>query len=198
MILLVVLGILVATLFFLEIVVNTSLYYNVFTRVSPYIFMVASLLSVVLNFKIDTSNKTQSVIYKNPQDAKVEIVATHEREILTFTVGYDHTKITAGDTITQDKLDYLKENTDSAKVTISKGKESSTRNNADLEFKDLNKKKPGMKAKLEKVTYSTADKSENIFGQKGLTWSDKTITVYVRYIDSNSQKELDDLYGDNK
>lgn len=43
----------------------------------------------------------------------------------------------------------------------------------------------------------TADHVEKIFGQKGLTWQEKTITVYVRYIDSNSQKELNDLYGDN-
>lgn len=166
MILIVVLSILVVTLILLLIIENTALFYDRFTRVIPFILMIISLIGVFLNYRIDTSNKTQSVIYKNPQDAKVEIVATHERELLTFTVGYDHTKITAGDTITQDKLDYLKENTDSAKVTISKGKESSTRDKADLEFKDLNKKKPGMKAKLEKVTYSTADKSERFSDKK--------------------------------
>lgn len=161
------------------------------------ILMVVTLISVLFNYKIDVSNKTESVIYKNPKDAKVEIVSTHERELLTFTIGYDHTKITAGDTITQDKLDYLKENTDSATITISKGKESSTRDNVNLEFKDLNKKKPGMKVKLEKVTYSTADNTENLFGHQGVTWRDKIVTGYVRYVESNSQKELNDLYGDN-
>lgn len=197
MILVVFLSIIATTLIFLAIIENTSLQYNWFTRVSPIIFMVVTLISVLFNYKIDVSNKTESVIYKNPKDAKVEIVSTHERELLTFTIGYDHTKITAGDTITQDKLDYLKENTDSATITISKGKESSTRDNVNLEFKDLNKKKPGMKVKLEKVTYSTADNTENLFGHQGVTWRDKIVTVYVRYVESNSQKELNDLYGDN-
>ena len=139
----------------------------------------------------------RNLLFIKTKDAKVEIVSTHERELLTFTIGYDHTKITAGDTITQDKLDYLKENTDSATITISKGKESSTRDNVNLEFKDLNKKKPGMKVKLEKVTYSTADNTENLFGHQGVTWRDKIVTGYVRYVESNSQKELNDLYGDN-
>lgn len=197
MILVVFLSIIATTLIFLAIIENTSLQYDWFTRVSPIIFMVVTLISVLFNYKIDVSNKTESVIYKNPKDAKVEIVSTHERKLLTFTIGYDHTKITAGDTITQDKLDYLKENTDSATITISKGKESSTRDNVNLEFKDLNKKKPGMKVKLEKVTYSTADNTENLFGQQGVTWRDKIVTVYVRYVESNSQKELNDLYGDN-
>lgn len=197
MILVVFLSIIATTLIFLAIIENTSLQYDWFTRVSPIIFMVVTLISVLFNYKIDVSNKTESVIYKNPKDAKVEIVSTHERELLTFTIGYDHTKITAGDTITQDKLDYLKENTDSATITISKGKESSTRDNVNLEFKDLNKKKPGMKVKLEKVTYSTADNTENLFGHQGVTWRDKIVTVYVRYVESNSQKELNDLYGDN-
>ena len=197
MILVVFLSIIATTLIFLAIIENTSLQYDWFTRVSPIIFMVVTLISVLFNYKIDVSNKTESVIYKNPKDAKVEIVSTHERELLTFTIGYDHTKITAGDTITQDKLDYLKENTNSATITISKGKESSTRDNVNLEFKDLNKKKPGMKVKLEKVTYSTADNTENLFGHQGVTWRDKIVTVYVRYVESNSQKELNDLYGDN-
>lgn len=197
MILVVFLSIIATTLIFLAIIENTSLQYDWFTRVSPIIFMVVTLISVLFNYKIDVSNKTESVIYKNPKDAKVEIVSTHERELLTFTIGYDHTKITAGDTITQDKLDYLKENTDSATITISKGKESSTRDNVNLEFKDLNKKKPGMKVKLEKVTYSTADNTENLFGHQGVTWRDKIVTGYVRYVESNSQKELNDLYGDN-
>lgn len=197
MILVVFLSIIATTLIFLAIIENTSLQYDWFTRVSPIIFMVVTLISVLFNYKIDVSNKTESVIYKNPKDAKVEIVSTHERELLTVTIGYDHTKITAGDTITQDKLDYLKENTDSATITISKGKESSTRDNVNLELKDLNKKKPGMKVKLEKVTYSTADNTENLFGHQGVTWRDKIVTVYVRYVESNSQKELNDLYGDN-
>lgn len=109
MILVVFLSIIATTLIFLAIIENTSLQYDWFTRVSPIIFMVVTLISVLFNYKIDVSNKTESVIYKNPKDAKVEIVSTHERELLTFTIGYDHTKITAGDTITQDKLDYLKE-----------------------------------------------------------------------------------------
>jgi len=93
MILVVFLSIIATTLIFLAIIENTSLQYDWFTRVSPIIFMVVTLISVLFNYKIDVSNKTESVIYKNPKDAKVEIVSTHKRELLTFTIGYDHTKI---------------------------------------------------------------------------------------------------------
>ena len=164
----------------------------------PFIFGVVASIATVLSFRLDSSNKTESVIYKNPADAKVEIVSAHDKELFDLIpIGTVYTKIKAGDMISQDTLDYIKKNTDTAKVTISKGKESSTRDEVDLVFKDLNKPKPGMKVKLEKVTYSTANMTEHVMGLTGVKFKDKTVTIYVRYVDNKDQKELNDIYGDN-
>lgn len=82
-------------------------------------------------------------------------------------------------------------------MIISKGKESSTRDDVSLDFEDLNKPKPGMKVKLEKVTYSTADVTEHVMGFTGVHFKSKIVTVYVRYVDNKDQKERNDIYGDN-
>lgn len=198
MILVVILAILAVTLLFMCFISEHTMVIGRGFLILPVVFGIISLTTTFLSFRLDTTNKTESVIYKNPADAKVEIVSTHNKELFDLIqIGTVDTTINAGDTITQNKLDYLKENTDSAKVIISKGKESSTRDDVSLDFKDLNKPKPGMKVKLEKVTYSTADVTEHVMGFTGVHFKSKIVTVYVRYVDNKDQKELNDIYGDN-
>ena len=199
MILVVILAILVVTVLFMNIISEHTMVLGRGFLILPVVFGIISLTTAFLSFRLDTTNKTESVIYKNPADAKVEIVSTHNKELFDLIqIGTVDTTIKAGDTITQNKLDYLKENTDSAKVIISKGKESSTRDDVSLDFKDLNKPKPVMKVKLEKVTYSTADVTEHVMGFTGVHFKSKIVTVYVRYVDNKDQKELNDIYGDNR
>lgn len=198
MILVVILAILVVTVLFMNIISEYTMVLGRHFLILPIVFGVMSLIGAFLSFRLDTTNKTESVIYKNPADAKVEIVSTHNKELFDLIqIGTVDTKIKAGDTITQNKLEYLKENTDSAKVIISKGKESSTRDDVSLDFEDLNKPKPGMKVKLEKVTYNTADVTEHVMGLTGVHFKSKVVTVYVRYVNNKDQKELNDIYGDN-
>jgi hypothetical protein len=198
MILVVILAILAVTLLFMGFISEYTMVLGRHFLILPIVFGIMSLIGAFLSFRLDTTNKTESVIYKNPADAKVEIVSTHNKELFDLIqIGTVDTTIKAGDTITQNKLDYLKENTDSAKVIISKGKESSTRDDVSLDFEDLNKPKPGMKVKLEKVTYSTADVTEHVMGLTGVHFKSKVVTVYVRYVNNKDQKELNDIYGDN-
>ena len=198
MILVVILAILVVTVLFMNIISEYTMVLGRHFLILPIVFGVISLIGAFLSFRLDTTNKTESVIYKNPADAKVEIVSTYNKELFDLIqIGTVDTKIKAGDTITQNKLEYLKENTDSAKVIISKGKESSTREDVSLDFEDLNKPKPGMKVKLEKVTNNTADVTEHVMGLTGVHFKSKVVTVYVRYVNNKDQKELNDIYGDN-
>lgn len=198
MILVVILAILVVTVLFMSVISEYTMVLGRHFLILPIVFGIMSLIGAFLSFRLDTTNKTESVIYKNPADAEVEIVSTHNKELFDLIqIGTVDTKIKAGDTITQNKLEYLKENTDSAKVIISKGKESSTRDDVSLDFEDLNKPKPGMKVKLEKVTYNTADVTEHVMGLTGVHFKSKVVTVYVRYVNNKDQKELNDIYGDN-
>lgn len=52
-------------------------------------------------------------------------------------------------------------------------------------------------AKIEKVTYSASDVYESVLGFRYKAKPDKTVTIYVRYINVKEQDELNNLYGDN-
>mgnify|MGYP000947468533 CR=1 FL=1 len=164
--------------------------HNSNTHLVPFIVAVILTILSFCTHRVDYVNKSSAVIYKNKADAKVEIASPDDETVKR--------KITAGDIIKQSTLEDFKDHVWEANVTISKGNYSSIRNDVDVEVKDLNKPTHGKMAKIEKVTYSASDVYESVLGFRHKEKPEKTVTVYVRYIDSNSQKELDDLYGDNK
>ena len=137
---------------------------------------------------VEHVNKTTAVIYKNKADAKVEITSPDDETVKR--------KITVGDIIKQSTLEDFTDNVWKANIKISKGNYSSTRNEVDVEVKDLNKSKPGMMAKIEKVTYSTSDVYESTLGFRHKEKPKKTVTLYVRYVNVKEQDELNSIYGD--
>lgn len=155
------------------------------------VFVVALLFILSFcTYSVDHVNKTSAVIYKNKADAKVEIVSPDDETVKR--------KITAGDIIKQSTLEDFTDNVWNANIKISKGNYSSTRNDVDVEVKDLNKSKYGMMVKIEKVTYSTSDIYESVLGFRRKGKPEKTVTIYVRYINVKEQDELNSIYGDNK
>jgi hypothetical protein len=60
----------------------------------------------------------------------------------------------------------------------------------------LNQPTQGKMAKIEKVTYSASDVYESVLGFRYKAKPDKTVTIYVHYINVKEQDELNNLYGD--
>lgn len=137
---------------------------------------------------VEHVNTTTAVIYKNKADAKVEITSPDDETVKR--------KITAGDIIKQSTLEDFKDHVWEANVKISKGNYSSIRNDVDVEVKDVNKPTHGKMAKIEKVTYSTSDVYESTLGFRHKEKPEKTVIIYVRYINVKEQDELNSIYGD--
>lgn len=158
------------------------------TVLTPSIVAVILIILSFCTYKVDHINKSSAVIYKNKADAKVEIMSTDDETVKR--------KITAGDIIKQSELEDFTDHVWNADVKISKGNYSSTRNEADVEVKNLNQPTQGKMAKIAKVTYSASDVYESVLGFRYKAKPDKTVTIYVRYINVKEQDELNNLYGD--
>lgn len=154
----------------------------------PMILTPGLIILSLFTAGVEHVNTTTSVIYKNKENAKVEITSPDDATVKR--------KITAGDIIKQSTLEDFTDYVRTANVKISKGNYSSIRNDVDVEVKDLNKPTHGKMAKIEKVTYSTSDVYESTLGFRHKEKPEKTVTVYVRYINIKEQDELNGIYGD--